>query len=217
MKGIDTMNKTTSYEKILEAADDYLPLVNTVSFHDIDINVNRILPFGIFSNVVNGIADSCFDAVTGEYMPELREFATNIAIISAYTNIDLPTDDIEAQYALACGSGVVEVIKDGIDQNQLSELYYSVKKKIDIRNDANTRFFENEVSKAINTVDGIVGNFSAMFDGVSADDMKQMIQAIAEHGLDEGKLAEAVVKQQNELREKEGEIIQFSSGDNDGE
>ena len=44
-----------------------------------------------------------------------------------------------------------------------------------------------------------------LFAGVNADDLQKLVAALGEHGVDEEKIVQAVVAEQNKLREEQAE------------
>ena len=202
-------NKKIGYQKIKEKADDYFEKKTVIDFHGLEIEVQKRIPYVRLSMIIDAVVKSCFDAENGEYIPEVRDFATRLAVASAYTNLELP-DETEEQYDMMYGTDLMEKIYEAIDYIQLSTLRGSIQKRCDIINDMNRTAIEKELYEAMETIGNIADGFAKMFDGVSNADMTKMIRMIGEHGLDEGKLAEAVVREQNAIREKEGgKVVPF--------
>lgn len=211
-------NKKIGYQEIAGIANDYYEKKDVIDFHGVKITVLRRIPYTKLCSLVDAVVKSCFDAESGEYIPEVRDFATRLAVASAYTNLELP-DNLEEQYDMMYATDLMDQVHAAIDHNQLSTLRGSIQKRCEIINDMNRAAIEKEIYDAVGIIGNIADSFEQMFDGVSREDMKMMIQAIGDHGLNEGKLAEAVVREQNAIREKkEGKVVPFPAAEiNDGE
>lgn len=203
------------YGPIMEAVQDKYGESVIVEFLGNEIQVRRFVPYDKFCAVVNGVADSCFDRESGEYHPENRAFATMLAVAAVYTNLEIP-EDTDEQYKLLYGGGLYELISAYIDDGQYKDLCMAIKAKIEAINNANYALFRSEIDKALaamqDMVESVDENMRKMLSGLDDGDIRRMVQAIGEHGIDEERLARSVVAEMNARREEKGPAPEGDSG-----
>lgn len=209
------------YEPIMEAVKDKYGDSVVVDFLDFEINVRRTISYAEFCGVVNGVVESCFDRDSGVFLPENRAFATMLAVTATYTDLELPADT-EEQYKLLYGGNLYETISAYIDDGQYRDLCMAIKAKIEAINNANYVLFKSETERALEAMRKLVGsveeNFNRMFAGLDDGDIRRMVQAIGENGIDEEKIARAVASEMNARREEQEKVIPFPAQEtNDGE
>lgn len=214
---MDELKKITSKD-IEEIARDYFPASTAIVFHGKEIAVQRMLPYKRVCALIEAIVKSCFDSESGEYMPEVRDFATRLAVASAYTDLELP-EDTDEQYAMLYSTDMMQKIYEAIDHGQLDMLRTSVQRRCDIINDANRTAIEKELYEAVGMISTLADNIGKIFKDVSSEEVAEMVNNLMTHGVDEEKLVDEVVRKQNELREKaDGKIVPFPAAEeNDGE
>ena len=196
--------KMISIEKMDEIMNDYFPAQEVIDFHGQELVVQKLIPLVTMFKMVQDLADACFDPETGEYLPEVFETAKRIAVVNAYTNVRLP-EKAEHQYQLLHRTDLWEKVYAAINIDQMLEIEDAVAMRIRVRRDANRVEFEHTIQQVMNYVTEIGEQMNSVFGDVSKEDMKKLIGAIGMDGVDEAKLAQAVVQEQNRIREeKEG-------------
>ena len=148
---------------------------------------------------VEYVVKSCFDSDTGEYLPEMRDFATKSALLKYYTNIDLP-NEASKQYKLLYGTDLIDCIFKSqiIDTAQFEEMTNAIKAKLKYLSDAGVNQMLVELEGAVEGIDNIVNSFSGVFDGVDNDAVLKIANAVIGEGFDENKLAKAFLKRDND-------------------
>ena len=199
--------KMISVEKMDEIMKDYFPAETVIDYHGQELVVYRTVPFIVFCDMVRKIAGACFNPDTGEYMPEVREFATRASVMEAYTNIRVPQNP-EHQYQMLYCTDLWDIIINAISGSQYLDLDTSIDERIRVRNDANRVEFESEVQRVVDTITQTGEQITEIFQNVSADDLQNLVGAIENGAVDENKLVQAVVSEQNKLR-KENEAPVF--------
>ncbi len=180
-----------SAEKVTEILNDYYPEFEYADWHGEELIVRKTIPYSDEVLLIQRVVDACFDE-DGSYFPETREFSTRMCLIIAYTNVSVP-EDIEGQHALCYRSDLIDIITEKACKEQIAEIGKAISDAIDVRNNTNRVLFENEVSKAVEAINQMAGLVEKSFEGVSADDLRALITAINDHGIDEEKLAKAVM------------------------
>lgn len=198
--------KMISIEKMDEIMNDYFPAAETVDFHGEELTIQKRIPFALVCEMVKKVADACFTD-EGEYQPEVWEFAMKLCFVEAYTNVRLPEDNVEHQYQIIGRTDLWEVMMQVIDQWQVKEIADAIKERIDARLDANRAAFEHDVNKMLDAVNEIGKQVSDLFNNVSTEDIQKLVGALGEHGVDEEKIVQAVVAEQNKAREAKAEEV----------
>ena len=210
------MNKnenTITFDKISEIKADYFPDESVVDYHGEELIVKRVIPFNLFCLIVRHVTDLCFNPETMEYMPEKLEFAIRLCVADAYTNISFP-GDTEEQYGILYGTDLWDVLMDYISTSQYADMCNAIHSAISVRNNANRAMFEREIQMITSQVEQLGQDLAGIFNGVSANDVKNLVSAIGNGGVDEEKIVQAVVAEQNKLRgDASGEVIQFPLAD----
>lgn len=88
---------------------------------DVNIRIKKRLSLAEMLSFVNEVVESCVDIPSGEYLPELREFAIRANVLTRYANFTLPTN-VERKYELVFGTSAYETVICYIDTNQLNEI-----------------------------------------------------------------------------------------------
>ena len=198
------MDKKVTYETIREAMNDHCPQVEILDWYGVEITVQKIVPFLTMKEIVEDVAGACFNDDTGEYMPELMDIALRICVIDAYTDIVLPGDP-EEQNRILYGTGLWSGISELIDEDQFSAIELAISRRVKARLDTNRAEFEHELNAMTNALSEAGKQINDLFAGVNADDLQKLVTALGEHGVDEEKIVQAVVAEQNKLREEQAE------------
>ena len=196
--------KMISIEKMDEIMNDYFPTEETVDFHGEELTVQKRIPFALVCEMVKKVADACFDD-NGEFSPEVRDFALRLCCVEAYTNVRLPEDNVEHQYEIVGRTDLWSIMLRVIDSDQMDEINNAIQDRIDARLDANRAAFEHDVNRMLDAVNEVGKQVSDLFNNVSTEDIQKLVGALGEHGVDEEKIVQAVVAEQNKAREEKAE------------
>lgn len=205
---MDEMKRITSQE-MKEIMDDRFPIDNVIDYHGLELHVKRVIPVAVMKTIVESVTSSCFNSETGEYMPEFKEFAINLCIVQAFTNIELP-EDRDEQYRLLFSTDLMAHIIPAIDSDVLDNMTRAIYERCNVINDANRVAFEHELMTVMQSVTQIADGIDGLFSGLSQSDIQNLVHAIGANGIDEEKLVKAVVSEQNRLRgEEDGNVTPF--------
>ena len=193
------MAEKISFEKIEEIMNERFFVVDTMDWYGVEVEVKSLIPFALASELVRRIADACFSD-DGEYMPEVSDFALRLGVIEAYTNIELP-DNVEEQNRLLYGTDLWEDIISLIYDAQFNMIVQSVNQRVSYRLDTNKAAFERGVNEVMDGLMQLGEQFNTVMADVEPGDVKRMIEAIGENGIDEEKIVKAVVSEQNKARD----------------
>ena len=148
-------------------------------------------------------------------MPEVFDMLLRAGTIGEYSNVRLPKE-VGHMGRILYGSDLYETVWRHISREQHDAVTDAVWERINARNNMNKVLFENEIQRAVDGIQSLGEQLAQLFGEVSADDIKALVSAIGEGGIDEGKLVQAVVEKQNALREEKPDLSVIEGG-KDGE
>ena len=206
--------KMISIEKMDEIMKDYFPETETVDYHGQKLVITKVIAPEDMFELVRQIADGCF-APDGTYMPEVYDLLMRAGTVGEYSNVRLPKE-VGHMGRILYGSDLYGTVWKHISREQHDAVVDAVWERINARNNMNKALFENEIQKAVAGIQSLGEQMAQLFGEVSADDIKALVGAIGEGGIDEEKLVQAVVEKQNALREQQP-ALEVIEGENDGE
>lgn len=168
---------------------------------DVNIEIIKSISLQNMIEFVENVAESCVDMESGEYTPQVRDFAIKRELLTKYANFTMP-NNIEKQYEFIYGSNVVDVVLQNINQLQFQEIVSSIDRKVKFMLDCVTSISASNTVKLLNKLDSIAEQNTAMFDSLQGEDIASVfsnINAIA--NMDEEKLARAVKEIQSSDKE----------------
>lgn len=168
---------------------------------DVNIEITKSISLQNMIEFVENVAESCVDMESGEYTPQVRDFAIKRELLTKYANFTMP-NNIEKQYEFIYGSNVVDVVLQNINQLQFQEIVSSIDRKVKFMLDCVTSISASNTVKLLNKLDSIAEQNTAMFDSLQGEDIASVfsnINAIA--NMDEEKLARAVKEIQSSDKE----------------
>ena len=165
----------------------------TVQWKGMDVTINKTLFMDDMLNFVDSVVNSCFDAQTGEYRPEAKDFAMRVNIMTRYANFTLPERNIDHQYNIAVMSGAVEMIMDHINMAQFNQILSAIDAKIDHRASMNIQVLTKKFDDVITEFESLQDKIGSMFTGLSPDDLKKIAETLANGNFSEEKIVEAMM------------------------
>lgn len=164
----------------------------SIDWHGITVEVKKVIPYADMLAFVEMVFAACF-ADGGKYMPERFDMVFNACIVGTYTNITLPKDADDV-YSILFNSDLIGMVMGIVNNQQIDSIRRAAERKIAHK----LRTNENEINAAINkTVESIANLSSAvgdLFDGVTNEDIANVMSAIGNGKIDEEKLMEAYIK-----------------------
>lgn len=140
--------------------------------------IRRSLDMSVMLEFVDSVVRSCFDNDTKEYRPEAKDFAIRLNVIKRYANMNIPSN-VDHQYTIAVCSGVVEMIMEHINRSQFNEMMRAIDAKMNNLASANIEMLYLKLENLLNMFDGLRNNVTSVFDGITADDIKNIANAFA--------------------------------------
>lgn len=164
-----------------------------INWHGVDVKVKRNLSLKEMLTFVRDVVEVSFGDNYG-YMPELTDLIVKSNILTMYANFRLP-EDLERRYEMIYATDAVEMVTKNINTEQLNEIIRAINTKIRFACDTRTREIEARVNDVVNTLEELKTNTEKVFSGVSQEDLKNLLGAVANGGVDEEKLVHAYMSE----------------------
>lgn len=190
--------KKVSISLFDKIAKEHFRNESTIQWHEAEVRIKHTLSLTEMLSFVNDVTKSCFHDSMG-YMPEVKDFAIKSNILARYANFSLP-DNLEHRYQLICSTDAVDAVCDAIDRVQLQEIVNAINSKIQFLCDSKANLIQERIDNVLNIMEEMSDNTKDIFDGLSQDDLKAMMGAITEHGIDEQKIVAAYLEQKKAER-----------------
>ena len=186
------VNKITP--ELLEqvTADVYMP-VATDNWNGLELEVRRYISFSEMLEFVEFVTDMCFTS-DNTYMPEVRDYAIRVFVISRYTNIELP-EDTDKRYELLYGTDIMRAVLQLVDAQQINEIVAAIDTKINYITETNIEAFQRQVQNLTNIVNEFGQTFEGMLKDSDPEVLAKFIDAVANNGMDEEKLVKTYMEE----------------------
>ena len=189
-----------AFEKAIESV--YEPTV-TVQYNGLDVIIKKHIELEDMAGFVDVCVKSCFDEDNAGYTPESKDFVIRACIINYYTNITLPMS-IKKQYSMVYGTDIINVVKEHINKEQLAAIIDAINEKIRNITESNVGLINKQLEEVHNAFDQVQDKFAKMFEGISTEDVKKVMYAITDGGLDEEKLVKAYMENKQDGEAENG-------------
>lgn len=181
--------KKISIAALDKVAKEHFPNVVTESWFDNEVVIKRTLPLSDMLVFVDSVVSNCYHS-TGGYMPEVRDLVFRSNILTKYANFNLP-DNLEHCYALVYGTDAVEMVLKHINHEQLDDIEYAIDSKIEYLCDSNIAAIEKQMQEVVAAFEDMQKKSESIFDGIGAEDVTKIVNAVSTNGVDEEKLVNA--------------------------
>ena len=170
--------------------------VETVSWNGEEVKINKLIDSYAVETIVSNVVDSCFNELD-EYEPINKDFMFRVLVISTYTNIELPDDNAE-KYAFVYGTDIFDTVVSIVSNTQLGIILSQIEDRLEFKKRVATDSLTRKIIELSYDIETIANSLGGIVGGVSADEIKKLIGAMSESKFDEGKLAKAIVSEQNQ-------------------
>lgn len=166
-----------------------------VQWNGLDVIIKKNLSMDDMLNFVDSVVNSCFDAQTGEYRPEAKDFAMRVNILTRYTNFALPEKNVEHQYEIAVLSGAVDMVLNYINAAQFYEMGRAIDAKIEHRASANIHALTKKFDDVVTAFQKLQADIGKQFAGISDDELATLVKAVSNGTFSEEALVKEYLKQ----------------------
>lgn len=193
------------FEKVVkEKCSETLPSVITDEWNGITVTIRPSLPLVDMIYFVDEVVDACFSE-DGDFMPEVIDVLIKRSILSRYANFNLPID-LRKAYELIYHSDAFEFVVARINSNQITEIINAISTAIKYRCDSNITEMRKQLSNLLLMMSDMGEKFGNVFDGLSTEDVSNLIKTLASPNLDEKKLVDAFLSKENEEVDPDGDL-----------
>lgn len=192
---MDTIIAKVGYDIIKNSVKEFNDTVK-IRWNKLPITVKRHLKLDEAAVFVASVVDACFPN-DNTYVPENKDPAVRGAVIVLYTNIEPPEDDFE-KYDLLYKFGLLDEVYEIIDKTQFEALLDAIDENIMYRIKTNINGFEKKMEDFERSVSDVTEQLKEAFDGISGEEMANIVKLISENGIDEEKLMNAYLATQKE-------------------
>lgn len=189
-------NNMISADKFKESVMSNTEGTTNFEWNGLTIEVKPVLSLHEMMAFMNYVIKLCFDEETGEYMPEIRDFAIASAAVSFYTNISLP-DDTAERYELLYRSGIASEVYKHVCEKQIVAICSSIGAKLDHLASANAFALQKEFERTAEGFTDVLEQISKVFEGHDLDSISNILSSASQMGFDEEKLVNAIINQKN--------------------
>ena len=169
----------------------------SVTYGEMTLNVKRYLSLGEAMLFVDYVVKGCYGS-NGEYMPEIRNFLTDCAILAFYGGLTLP-EDIQERYDMVTrGKKLTLEIKNAVDYDQLVEITDAITERINIINAMNAHQVEQRLNEVVAAFEDVTNKMTGLFGGIDVKDVENVIKAVGDGKVDEEKLMKAYLENRHD-------------------
>ena len=183
-----------AFEKAMEACG---PQKTTIEWNGLEIEIKKTIPLQMMLAFENNAADGCFEKDTGRFLPELKDFMIGLCTIIYYTNIGIP-QSVDSKYKMVYETDIVDRIAEQVNETQYAELCEAVDRKISYMAASRIEEINRQINGLSDTITELSDKIKSMFDGITEDDVRNVMGAFANGGFSEEKLMKAYLEQKRE-------------------
>lgn len=184
-------------EECMDVMKEYFHNFVSVDWYGKKLEIMKVIPYPVMLNSVRHIVAASFDE-DGNYDAAAFEIALMGCIVSAYTNVYVPANVDEANWLLY-GSDLVDIVYKTADADQLMDIRVAAESEIEHLLNTNAKMVNAAAEKIVTAVNEFSGAFSGLFDGVSQEDITNLMSAFANGSIDEEKIMNAYIKHKEQV------------------
>ena len=186
-----------SYEEIKKFYGKSTKSDHTENWNGLEVRLHPTLTLEESLKFVHEVVYSCFEANTGEYLPEIKDFAVKCSVLETHGNIELP-ESAEEKHELVYNTDLYDFVLSRINTEQFDELKLAVESKINHLTNSRAAEMEKRLDKALSDIEDLLKSVSDIFGEVDKDELMKLLKSISDVGFDEKKLVEAFIEVANE-------------------
>lgn len=177
------------FEKVME---DVKQDTVQIDWHGVDVTITPLLSLENYLAFVQEVVSICFDEDTGDFIPEVRDFAIKRAVLHHYANFRLPENTARC-YDMIYSTDAVASVLGEVNRAQFDELCRGIDKRLAYLAETSVKKVERKLNEAVSEFEEACKQLETMFAGVSPDDVAGMVRALGAGTFDEEKIAHVVL------------------------
>lgn len=186
-------NNRISVNAFEKAVGENYNKAEIVEWNGLEVEIRKNLTLGEILLFARCVTEACFDKDMIDYKPEKKDFAIRTLTVLFYTNISLPKD-VYKQYDLIYGSDIFETIIANINRDQFRTLVDAIDDKIANAADSNAALLNKQMNQLNDAFHELEEQAAGIFGDITSDDLKNLVDALADGGIDEEKMMKAYIE-----------------------
>ena len=162
-----------------------------------EYQVKQRIGFEEMHQFIESALKLCFNAETGEYLPEYQNFSINACLIIYYTDLEIPS--VDKLYDALIVTDIVETVTSIVNQTQLSQLTFGLNTRIEQILEQR-KINESSLGRTCGAIDNLVetGNMllGTVLDGVenivdkiANEPVENLIKSLSQFGMPSGQIS----------------------------
>lgn len=157
-------------------SSDQLIAMTSFEWNGMVIDVKERLTMTEMLEFVAKVVSMCFDD-SGEYMPEILDYAVQSNIVEMYTDMVMP-DDLEAQYDMLVRTNISSLITEHIDTIQFREMIKAIDRKLKYVSESNSEKIRADVERLFGMFDQLQESVGQAIQSITGSDIAKISSAI---------------------------------------
>lgn len=146
-------------------------------YNGAEIQVKNALPLKEASAFVRSVAETCFSEDTGEYVPELREFALRLYTLIFYAGFK-PPKSAEKVYEMVFLTDICTRVTKQIEYGQYIELIDAIDERIADKRAANTATASMQMREFIGRMSSAMDESNRVIEDLKGDELRDAIDRL---------------------------------------
>lgn len=192
----------TNESKLKAVVDNITSTTKEIIWEGIKINIKSVLTAEETLSFVSVASSMCFSSDTNDYLPEMKDVAMGVAVITIFTDLDI-LNDAEDIFKLITYTNLLSSILEYVPVNLYESLVKSVDEKIEYMISTEISQIRKQVEELYINATGLFNQISESFEGLNTEDFKAIVKSVSGNGVDEGKIMEAYLAQKGSLTNEE--------------
>lgn len=188
-------------------SETYQPTV-TIEYCGLGLRIKKHLSVEEMMTFVSKVVTTCFASDTGEYMPEIKDFAIRSAILEHYTELELP-NELSERYDFVYQSEIVSCVVQHVDASQFDAMIEAINEKVEHLAQSHIKALNKQMSEAVSAFSALEKKISDIFSGIDNKTISNLVSAISNGSFDERKLVQAFKKDMATERHVKDNVVQM--------
>lgn len=127
---------------------------------------------------VSMVVDSCVDASTGEYTPEVFDFAIREAVLTHYANVEMPSG-LKDRYAFLYSTNLFDIVMESVNMRQFNDIMRAINKKLEYVLGVITSSAASKIYEILESVGNFTKAINETFEEISPEDMNNVLKNVS--------------------------------------
>lgn len=150
--------------------DDFNNNVTHIQWHGLDIEIKKELDFDDAVAFSNHICDLCF-LESGEYVPEMFDFALRSCVIEYHTNVEL-SNDLDKRYEIVYRTDLYDEVSDKVESVQYYDLIDCAHDRVSRRLEIDEEDIKSRLTVIADKFDTLADEIASVYKDVDSDTLK---------------------------------------------